>query len=144
MTSSRPKRRVARKSRKIVASSSVTDYLGALVHPCKSGILAVRDLILAVDPRIGEEVKWNAPSFLIKEHFATFRLHPVPISQLILHTGSKRKGGARIEISDPAGLLKWASADRCVVTFASNADAKAKIAPLKCILQSWIEQAGIA
>lgn len=132
------------KSRKIVATSSVTHYLNALEHPHKSAVLAVRDLILAIDSRIKEEVKWNAPSFRIEEHFATFRLHPVPICQLVLHTGSKvRKVGVRMEIADPAGLLKWASADRCIVTFSSGADAEAKMASLKVILKSWIKQAGI-
>jgi hypothetical protein len=49
-----------------------------------------------------------------------------------------------MEIPDPEGFLKWASADRCIVTFASAADAKAKGASLKGILKAWIKQAGVA
>ena len=145
MKSQQKNKRKARISSKVAASPSVTEYLNALEHTEKSTVLAVRDLILSIDPRITEEVKWNAPSFRIREHFATFRLHPAPICQLVLHTGSKpRKDGALIEIADPAGLLKWASADRCIVTFASAADAKAKFTPLKRILESWVKQTGVA
>jgi uncharacterized protein YdhG (YjbR/CyaY superfamily) len=34
-----------------------------LDHPSKAEVRAVREIILAVDPRITEQVKWNAPSF---------------------------------------------------------------------------------
>src|SRR5262245_43949230 len=109
-----PTKRGFQKLRKVVASTDVTDYLNLLEHPHKSAVRAVRDLIISIDPRVKEEVKWNAPSFRIEEHFATFRLQPTPICQLVLHTGSKvRKGGIRMEIPDPNGLLKWVSADRC-------------------------------
>lgn len=140
-----PTKRRIPKSRSVEASSAVTDYLNALEHPQKAAVRALRKMILAIDPRIREEVKWNAPSFRIEEHFATFRLQPVPNCQLVLHTGSKvRKSSIRLKIPDPEGILKWASADRCIVAFASYADAKAKGESLKRILKAWIEQAGIA
>jgi len=132
------------KSRKLVASTDVADYLDSLEHPHKAAVLAIRKLILSIDPRIKEEIKWNAPSFRIAEHFATFRLQPAPICQLVLHAGAKvRDRKFRITIPDPDGLLKWASPERCIVTFSSDADAKAKSARMKVILKSWIEQAGV-
>ena len=89
-------------------------------------------------------MKWNAPSFRIAEHFATFRLNPAPICQLVLHAGAKvRNRKMRESIPDPDGLLKWASPDRCVITFSSSADAKAKSAALKVILKSWIKHVGV-
>ena len=133
------------KSRKPVANPGVSDYLDSLEHPHKAAVLAMRELILSIDPRIKEEIKWNAPSFRIAEHFATFRLQPAPICQLVLHTGSKsRDRKLRTSIPDPDGLLKWASPDRCIVTFSSSADAKAKSTRMKAILKCWIEQAGVA
>lgn len=131
------------KSKKAKAGG-VGEYLDALKHPLRPAILALRKSILSVDSRIEEEVKWNAPSFKITEHFATFRLNPAPICQLILHTGAKvRKRKARLPIDDPHGILEWASMDRAVVDIASSADAKAKTGPLKAILEAWIEHAGI-
>lgn len=54
---------------------SVDTYLAHLEHPYKKGVQALRKAILGVDARIREEVKWNAPSFCLEDHFATFRLH---------------------------------------------------------------------
>jgi hypothetical protein len=71
------------------AKASVEDYLAALDHPIKAGLELLRQAILGLDERIQEEVKWNAPSFRLEDHFATFRLHPVSILQLVLHHGSK-------------------------------------------------------
>ena len=34
-----------------------------LAHPLKDVVGALRQIILAVDPEIGEEIKWNAPTF---------------------------------------------------------------------------------
>ncbi len=123
---------------------SVAEYLETLKHPFKSSVSALRKMILSVDPRIEEEVKWNAPSFRIAEHFATFRLNPAPVCQLILHTGPKvRNRKARLPIEDAEGLLRWASPDRAVITFESAADAKKRAPAVKAILKSWIEHAGI-
>lgn len=140
-----PTKRKTPKSQRVEPGFGVKDYLNTLEHPLKAAVCNLRDMILAIDPRIKEEVKWNAPSFRIKEHFATFRLQPAPICQLVLHTGSKvRKSGTQIEIPDPDGFLEWASPDRCIVTFASTADAKAKRAALQRILKAWIKQADVA
>jgi hypothetical protein len=37
--------------------------MGALDHPMKEGVEHLRGVIRAIDPRIVEEVKWNAPSY---------------------------------------------------------------------------------
>jgi hypothetical protein len=119
----------------------VDAYLAALEHPCKAGVEALRGAILALDPRIGEEVKWNAPSFRLLDHFATFRLHPAPIFQLVLHAGAKpRQPPKAFRLSDPDGLAKWAAQDRCVLTFESSADACAKQSAVVAIVKEWIGQ----
>lgn len=120
---------------------SVDTYLAELEHPFKESIQGLRSAILDVDPRIGEEVKWNAPSFFLTDHFATFRLHPGSTFQLILHTGTKAKG-TPIEflLDDPQGLLKWAAKDRCILAFKSDADAIAKCAEVMRMVKDWIAQ----
>jgi hypothetical protein len=86
--------------------TSVDAFLAALEHPHKKGVQALRQAILGVDPRIREEVKWNAPSFCLENHFATFRLHPGSIFQLILHTGAKAKGHPKRLHRTPASGLR--------------------------------------
>jgi hypothetical protein len=123
------------------AGSSVAELLAKLDHPHKEGIELLRSVLLAVDKRIREEVKWNAPSFMLADHFATFRLHPPKNIQLILHTGAKAKSGAKVfKIDDPDGLLTWPASDRAVLTFASTAEAKASKAAVQRIVTQWVAQ----
>ena len=122
-------------------ASSVDDYLAALQHPHKRGVQALRKVIRSLDTRILEEVKWNAPSFRLKDHFATFCLHPVPMFQLVLHTGAKSKGSPKqFRLDDPNGLVKWAAKDRCTMSFESDADALAKRDAVTRIIKDWIAQ----
>ena len=104
-------------------SQTVDDYLAQLDHPHKAAVQRLRRAILALDPSIGEEVKWNAPSFRREDHFATFRLHPGATFQLILHAGAKAKSNARkFTLEGPPAMLKWAATDRCVVQLAADTD----------------------
>lgn len=137
------------KSSKLKASKSprgqteetVDAFLASLEHPLKAEIEAVRAIIRGADKRIGEAIKWNAPSFHSREHFATLKLHPPKAVQVVFHTGAKVKPGARpLEVGDPSGLLKWAAPDRAVATFASMKDIKAHKAALVAIVRQWLEQ----
>jgi hypothetical protein len=136
MTSKRAAHPIAR-----AANESVAAYLAALQHPHKKGVQALRKAILGVDARIREEVKWNAPSFYLEDHFATFRLHPGSIFQLVLHTGARVKENPKqFDLDDPQGLLKWAAKDRCIMTFKSGADAMTKRAEVTRMVKDWIAQ----
>jgi hypothetical protein len=121
--------------------SPVSVFLANLDHPHKEGVELLREVILSVDPRITDAIKWNAPSFILRDHFATFRLQPPKGLQLILHTGAKGKSGARVfKIEDPAGLLKWPASDRAVLTLASTAEAKKSKAAVREIIKQWVAQ----
>lgn len=129
--------------RKQAGSAEVLAFLGQLEHPHKETILALRRLILSLDPRIREDIKWKAPSFLIDDHFATFKLHPPKTLQLVLHTGAKVKADAQpILVQDPAGLLKWAAPDRCVLTLGSAAELERHQDAVEQIIRRWIGQLG--
>jgi uncharacterized protein (DUF1697 family) len=123
------------------SASDVEGFMSSLDHPRKAEIEALRKIILGVDRRIEESIKWNAPSFAIGEHFATFKLRPAETIQVVFHTGAKVKpGGGAIEIDDPRGLLKWAAKDRCVATLTDLADIRAKKAAFQTIVKQWIAQ----
>lgn len=119
----------------------VNAFMARLEHPLKAEIEAVRAIILGADPRIRESIKWNAPSFSVTEHFATFKLRPLETTQVVFHTGAKRKPVVTaIAIDDPAGLLKWVAEDRCVATFADMQHITATTPMLVAIVQQWLEQ----
>lgn len=86
-------------------------------------------------------MKWNAPSFYITEHFATFKLRPAATVQVVFHTGAKRKADTRsIRIDVPAGLLQWPAKDRCVATLSDMRELEAKKDAFEHIVKQWIEQ----
>jgi hypothetical protein len=122
-------------------SRSVEQLLLNLQHPHKAGIERLRRMIPGTDKRICEEVKWNAPSFKIDAHFATFRIHPLKNIQLVLHTGAKARSDSRsFKIDDPDELLTWPASDRCVLTLASESELKAHAKAVQRILSQWVAQ----
>ena len=130
-----------KKSSNLQTTLTVDGYMETLVHPHKDAVQELREFILSIDNRIREHVKWNAPSFYMADNFATFRIHPIPILQLVLHHGSKKKANPKqFEIPDPRRIVRWAAKDRCVVTFSSLEDAWSKMDVLRPIIVSWIIQ----
>lgn len=123
------------------ATNDVDAFMAQLEHPRKVEIATVRALILNADTRIHESIKWNAPSFAIVEHFATFKLRPTETLQVVFHTGAKVKtNSTAITIDDPAALLTWAAKDRCVATLSDLNDMMSKQAAFVAIVQQWIAQ----
>lgn len=121
--------------------NSVEGLLAALDHPNKSGILLLRKAILASDARIREEVKWNAPSFMLSDHFATFKLHPPGPIQLVLHTGAKPVRPPRqFVLKNTGDLVKWAAPDRCILYIGDNAAAKTKLGMVVDLVSQWANQ----
>jgi len=125
------------------SANQVDEFMAGLEHPLKPQIEALRAVILGADPRINESIKWNAPSFFIEEHFATFRLRPAEILQIVFHTGAKsRENVTEFEIDDPSGLLTWVAKDRAVATVSDGVDIESKKAAIRAIVKQWIEQTG--
>jgi hypothetical protein len=118
----------------------VTALLTALHHPRAEAIDALRTLILAVDRRIVEHVKWNAPSYAVHDDFATFHLRGAAGLHVVLHLGARPRPGVTLReaIADPAGLLAWRGADRATVLFTDAADVAAKRRAFTAILRQWL------
>jgi len=123
----------------VARSAEVDAYMGMLEHPMAAQVERLRSAILAADSRVGESIKWNAPSFYIDDHFATFNLHFPDRIQIVLHAGAKVDPNAKqFDITDPARLLKWAAVDRASVTFGSVAEIDQQLDAFMDILGQWI------
>jgi hypothetical protein len=120
--------------------SPVDAFMQALDHPLKAEVQAVRSIVLGVNPEITEGIKWNAPSFACKEHFATFNLRVKEGVCLVLHFGAKvsdiRTSG--VVIDDPTGLLHWLAKDRALVKFRDMEAVNASGMALEAIVRQWI------
>ena len=126
------------KAKKTTGADGVLAFLDALDHPHKHTILALRDAVLAIAPSIGEEIKWNAPSFHVAEHFATMNLRAKHGVLLILHLGARKAALPVDAIADPQRLLSWLGPDRASIAFRDADDVAAKKAVLAAIVRQWI------
>jgi hypothetical protein len=100
----------------------------------------LRLAILASDPAITETIKWNAPNFrYADEDRVTFRLQPRDQVQIIFHRGVRvRDDRDTFEFADPAGLLRWLSADRAVVTLADSDETATRLAAVTELVGRWM------
>jgi len=106
--------------------SEVTAYLSELEHSRTSQIRKFNKAIQAGNPDFAEEIKWNAPSFVLgRKNVLTFRLFPDPTFEVIFHVGSKKltqPPDLRFEIENYDH--KWADMTRCVITISEKSDPK--------------------
>lgn len=120
---------------------AVSALLDANGHPLRAEIDALRRIILSVDPRIVEGVKWNAASFRTVDWFATLNgPRHVKEPMIILHAGAKAKGLLlKDAIADPDGMVNWLGSDRGQVLFKDMQDIQRKEPALVALLRAWIE-----
>lgn len=121
---------------------TVAQFMDALEHPLKREIDAVRGILLATDPAIREEIKWNAPSFRTTEFFATVNLRATDGVQLVFHTGAKARElpGGPVRIDAPDALVRWLGKDRCLVTLGTAAEMASRRAAFEKLVRQWIAQ----
>jgi hypothetical protein len=103
-------------------------------------ITALRQAILAADPGIVENEKWNSPNFVYDGvDRVTLRVHPKGGVQVILHRGAKtRSDAADFHFDDPTGLLAWPAPDRGVLKVDTLAEAQALSGEITQLVRRWI------
>lgn len=108
-------------------------------HPLLPVLDGVRKVVLKAHPGVTEGVKWNAASFYCAGWFATASIRPKEGVMVVLHHGAKTKKGAmpRGVVEDPEGLLRWHGEDRASVSFASEAEWKAKKKAFAGVVKGW-------
>jgi hypothetical protein len=125
----------------MATKTDVTAFMSSLDHPRKAEIEALRRLVLSADPRLREQIKWNAPSFAVTDDLVTLRLYPQPLLQVVLHTGAKKRATPLdIAIDDPAGLLRRLAPDRAIIELSSLAEIEANSAALIEVVRQWVAQ----
>ena len=119
--------------------TDVEEYLRTFEHPNKEVLLRVREIILGVDPKIQEGIKWKVPSFRTTEFFATFHVRSKKAMGLVLHFGAKKRQDLpeRSTISDPTNLLEWLSDDRAMITFGSIQEVDKSEHEFANIIRQW-------
>ena len=117
----------------------VRQFLEALAHARKADILTLRAAILKSNPRVTEQIKWNAPSFCWDgEDRVTMRLQPGDRLQLIFHRGAKPKDASTFKFGDPTGMIESAAVDRVVVTVANEVKSAKALERLVMLVNLWM------
>lgn len=122
-------------------SKPIDGFLRATPEPARAALAELCRIIEASDDRVRGEIKWNAPSYTIDEHFATTGIERSGGVRLVLHTGAKRVGApTEVYVDDPDGLLDWKAVDRAVAVFADADAVRRRESALRAILPAWIAQ----
>jgi hypothetical protein len=125
-------------------SDKVDEFMNGLAHPLTDVVAALRKIILAVGPEIGEEIKWNAPTFfytgamkpsdpkLYKRYLVVFNLFKKDCIRLVFWGGAK--------VDDKSGFLEGDYADgRRLALFQSMQDVKSKKQVLQFIVKEQLK-----
>ena len=112
-------------------NSKVDDYMQNLENPLKDIWEQIRDIVLSVDPRMEEDIKWGAPTFVYKGNMATFNPRAKKFVNLTFHTGA--------QINDPEGVLDGDAKEARVFRVESDEDLSRKQAGLEAVVRNWIQ-----
>lgn len=132
------------KTTKLSDPTAVDKYMEMLKHPLADLAAVLRKTILAADPSIGEEIKWNAPAFFFTGAMEPF--NPKEYRRHLIVFNFYRKDSIRLvfwhgdRANDKSGLLEGAYPDgRRLAVLASvkqlEERKKALIAALKAQLK---------
>lgn len=121
----------------------VDAYMQKLDHPLKAVLEALRQIILSVDPALGEHIKWNAPSFLYTGEMKPF--DPKAYKRYVIVSNLFKKDCIRLvflrgdKINDTSGFLTGTYADGRRLAFFHNMDeVKEKEEALRNAIKVWL------
>lgn len=108
----------------------VDTWLATYDNPMKGVVLAVREVVLATDPRIGECIKWKSPTFTFEGNIASFNPRSKKHASLMFHVG------ARIPGDHP--VLEGGGETARYIKFTNLDDVAAKTDALQSVVRAWI------
>jgi hypothetical protein len=122
-------------------TEQVTEYIQKLDGPVVEIVETIRQIVLSTNPEIGEEIKWNAPSFLYTGDMKPF--NPKEYKRYIIVMNLHKRillvfpSGAKV--NDTSGLLTGDYADgRRLVYIQDMDDLKSKEAGIRRVILDWL------
>jgi uncharacterized protein YdhG (YjbR/CyaY superfamily) len=112
-------------------SREVETWLERYDNPMREVVMRVRDIILGADPRIGECIKWQAPTFTFEGNLASFYPKSKQHASLMFHMG------ARIPGKHPR--LEGSGNTSRVMKIGSVAEAEAARRDIEKIVRAWCD-----
>jgi hypothetical protein len=118
--------------------------MASLKHPLADVVQALRQIILKADATIGEEIKWNAPTFFYTGAMRPF--NPKEYKRYLVVLNLYKQHGIRLvfwggaKVNYTSGLLTGDYADgRRLATFSDLKDVKSKEKALRKVVKQQLK-----
>jgi hypothetical protein len=112
-------------------SREVDAFVRELDHPLAKEIETVRKIVLGVDRRITETIKWKSPTFVFEGNIASIEPRAKKHVSLLFHQGAKLPG------RHPG--LEGGGDTVLYMRFADRADVERKREDLEAAIRAWID-----
>jgi hypothetical protein len=109
----------------------VDAFVSELGHPLEKEMQAVRRIVLGVDRRITETIKWKSPTFVFEGNIASIEPRSRKQVSLLFHQGAKLPG-KHPALEGGGGTVRY-------LRFADAADVERKRKDLERAVEAWIE-----
>ena len=111
-------------------NAKVDEWMANADNPFKDLWEVIRSAVLSTDPKMEEDIKWGAPTFMFKGNLATFNPRAKKFVNLTGHTGAT--------IEDPEGILEGDAAEARVLRVGSEEEFNTKKSGLESVVRNWI------
>jgi len=108
----------------------VDAFVAGLGHPLEDAINEVRRVVLGVDTRITETIKWKSPTFVFEGNIASIEPRSKKQVSVLFHQGAKLPG-KHSAFEGGGETVRY-------LRFADKADVKRKKADLEKAIRAWI------
>lgn len=132
------------KSIKLSDQEQVTRHIKKLDPALGKIIEVIRQIILSTDKEIGEQIKWNNPSFYYTGEMKPFDPKEYKRDMIVMNLYKGRimlvfPSGAKV--NDTSGLLSGDYKDgRRITIFADMKDVESKKKALQKVIKEWLKQ----
>ena len=108
----------------------VDAFIAELGHPLEKEIQAVRRIVLGVDRRIAETIKWKSPTFVFEGNIASIEPRSKKQVSVLFHQGAKLPG-KHPALEGGGGTVRY-------LRLADAAEVKRKRKDLEEAVKAWI------
>ena len=122
-------------------NQEVSTFLNELNHPLREEIELLRNIILNSNKTLTENIKWNAPNYVVGENDrVTLKINPPKNILIILHRGAKVQAMPKQKLVDyTCKVLSWKTNDRAIITLNNKQDIITYQNDIVEIVNMWLE-----
>lgn len=122
-------------------NQEVSTFLNELNHPLREEIELLRNIILNSNKTLTENIKWNAPNYVVGENDrVTLKINPPKNILIILHRGAKVQATPTQKLIDyTCKVLSWKTNDRAIITLNNKQDIITYQNDIVEIVNMWLE-----